>query len=76
VANGSYEECINREMHEEIGITIPVKRLFILKYFDEVDKTFAAAFIGRSDGEIKPDEKEIQKIVWINADKLKKDIMK
>ena len=75
VANESYEECINREMQEEIGITIPVKRLFIFKFSDEFDKTFAAVFTAKSDAEIKPDKKEIEKIVWFNAEELKKDII-
>lgn len=75
VANETYEKCIKREMQEEIGISIPVKRLFIFKFFDEVDKAFRAVFIGRTDDEIKPDKREIQKIIWFNADELNKDII-
>lgn len=75
VANETYVECINREMQEEIGINTPVKRLFVYKYFDEVDKAFRAVFIGKTDEEIKPDAREIQKIKWIYANELKKDIL-
>ena len=75
VADETYEECINREMQEEIGINIPVKKSFTYKYFDEVDKAFRAVFIGRTDEEIKPDPREIQQIRWINADELKKEIL-
>ena len=75
VANETYEKCINREMQEEIGINISVKRLFIYKYFDEVAKAFRAVFVGVTDNEVKPDAREIQEIKWINANELKKDIL-
>ena len=74
VGDESYEECINREMQEEIGIKIPVKKLFICPCFEKLDKGFHAVFIGRTDDEIKPDTKEIQKIKWIHVENLKKDI--
>ncbi len=75
VADETYEECIQREMQEEIGISISVKRLFNYKCFDEIDKAYHAVFVGRTDDEIKPDKSEIQKIKWLNADELKKDIL-
>ena len=75
VANETYEECINREMQEEIGINIPIKKLFVYQFFDKVDKAFRAVFIGKTDNKIYPDQREIQKVKWINANDLKKDIL-
>lgn len=40
VADESYEEAIQREMQEEIGISINVKRLFTFPYFDNIDKAW------------------------------------
>ena len=74
VANESYEECINKEMKEEIGISIPVKFLFKSSFFDKQDKAFHAVFVGKTDQEIKPDKREMSEVKWIKADELKKDI--
>ena len=76
VADESYEECIQREMQEEIGISIDVKRLFNFPYFGNIDKARHCVFFGRSDDKIIPDKREIQMIKWIDADELKDDILK
>jgi len=76
VANESYEGCIRREMQEEIGVKIDVKRLFTFPYFDNIDKAWHCVFVGKSNKEIIPDLREIQKIRWIDANKLKEDIVK
>lgn len=75
VANESYENCIATEMQEEIGITIPVERLFTYPFFDTYDKAWHCIFIGISDKTIQLDTREIQKVVWMNADALRKDII-
>ena len=76
VANESYEDCIKKEMREEIGISIPVKRLFTYPFFDTFDKAWHCVFVGTSDDNIIPDTREIQKIKWIGVDELKEDIIK
>ncbi len=75
VANETYSECIKREMKEEIGINIPLKKLFVYPFFDKYDKAFRAVFIGKTDKEIYHNKKEIQGIKWIDANKLKKEIL-
>ena len=76
VMNESYKKCIEREMKEEIGISISVKLLFVYKYFDDNDKSFHALFYGKSDEKITPDEEEIAEIKWFSKVDLKKDIIK
>ncbi len=76
VANESYEDCIETEMREEIGISINVKRLFTYHHFDATDKAWRCVFLGKSDDKIKPDKREIQRVIWMDADELKKDITK
>lgn len=74
VADESYEDCMKKEMQEEIGISIPVKFIFKYPFFDELDKAFHAVFVGKSDDEIKPDNREMTEIKWIPGEDLKKDI--
>ncbi len=76
VANESYKQCIKREMKEEIGISIPVKLLFIYKYFDKSEKAFHALFYGKSNKKITGDKKEMSSIRWISKEELKKDLLK
>lgn len=76
LANESYEDCIKKEMKEEIRVLIPVKLLFLYKYFDKLDKSFHALFYGKSDRKIIPDKKEIGEIRWLTKKELKKDLTK
>jgi len=74
VGDESYEDCIKHEIPEELGIKIPVKLLFIYKFFIPKDKSFHALFIGKSDKKIKPDPDEISEIKWVSLKWLRKDI--
>jgi len=74
VANESYEACIKKEMQEEIGISIKVKRLFTYPFFDTFDKAWHCVFIGKTDNKIFPDVREMSEITWIAVDELKKDV--
>lgn len=76
VGNETYEECIDRETREEIGISVEAKRLFTFPHFEEIDKAWHCVFVGRSDERIRPDAREIQEIRWIDADELQSDIVK
>ena len=75
VANESYEDCIKKEMQEEIGISIKAKKLFAYPFFDTFDKAWHCVFVGQTDDDVKPDAREIQQIKWMDADELKKDIV-
>ena len=74
VKNESYIDNINIEMKEELGISIPVKLLFIYKYFDTIDKSFHALFFGITDKNLTPDPNEISELKWFSPEKLKEDI--
>jgi len=76
VADESYEDCIQREMQEELGISISAKRLFTFPHFDATDKAWKCVFVGRSDAAITPDPRETQEVRWINVSELQKDITK
>ena len=74
IGNETYEDCINREMREELGIQVPCNRLFIFKNFRKTDKAFHAVFTANSDDDIIPDKREMSEIKWISPDKLLDDI--
>ena len=61
-------------MEEELGISILCKYLFKYPVFDEFDKAFHAIFVGKTNQEVKPDEREMTEIVWVRADELRRDI--
>lgn len=76
VENEPYEECIIREIEEEIGIKIPVKELFKLKLFAPHDKGFHMIFEGFTDQEeFDFEKKEIQYMKWVDEDFLRKDVV-
>ena len=72
--NETYESCLKKETKEEIGISTPVKFLFKAFHSEATDKLFYSVYVGKSDDEIKFEEKEITKIKWIQVEELKKDI--
>lgn len=76
VKNQTYEECVQEEMNEEIGINIPVKELFKFYIANEYDKAFHTIFLGNSDEKIIPDPREIQSIKWLSPEELEEDIEK
>ncbi|MFH1770801.1 MAG: NUDIX domain-containing protein [archaeon] len=76
VANETYEECIKKEIQEEIGLKIPVKFLFKFYHCSHNDNAFHSVFIGKSDEKITPDKKEMTSVRWISLDNLKKEIEK
>jgi len=74
VADESYEDCIKREMMEELGISIPVRYIFKHFVLDKNGKAFHAIFVGKTDLETIPDYSEMSEILWVPEDMLKKDI--
>jgi isopentenyl-diphosphate Delta-isomerase len=76
VANESCEDCVKKEMQEEIGILVPAKFLFKHPFFDKFDKAYHYIFAGSYDGKINPDLGEMSEIKWVPARELEKDIKK
>lgn len=74
VANESYEACMEREMVEEIGISVPFVKLFKLACVFENGGAFHAVFSGKCSEEIagliKPDPEEADYIEWVELEDL------
>lgn len=72
-----YEESAYREIKEELGIkNAKLKFLFDFLYEDETTKEISKVYSCVYDGEIKPQEEEIESYFFISIEKLKKMIQK
>ena len=74
VDNETNEECIEREIKEEIGLDIKPKKLFTFRHFDDSDSAFATLYSAVSDEKITPEEREISEVNWVTLDWLKEDM--
>jgi isopentenyldiphosphate isomerase len=75
VKNETYNECLQREMVEEIGIDVPFKKLFTFRHFDDSVNAFATLYSAISDQEINTEEREIADVSWVTLEWLKEDIV-
>lgn len=69
-----YEETLEREMKEEIGISVSYERLFEYKSFQKVDKSFKVLFKAQHDGPFQLEENTIDSVLWISITDLRKDL--
>lgn len=74
------EESIHRELKEEVGFDTELKEIFTFIYH-ATDKNSGLTeheldhvFIGRYNGEVKPNAEEIDEWKWINTEELREDI--
>jgi isopentenyldiphosphate isomerase len=78
VRDESYEACIEREMLEEIGISVPFKKLFKIPCLLENGGAYHTVFLGRCSEEtlslIRPDPEEMVSVNWVRLDKLHRAI--
>ncbi|MFQ6020532.1 MAG: isopentenyl-diphosphate Delta-isomerase [Candidatus Aenigmatarchaeota archaeon] len=73
------EQAVHRRLKEEFGFDCELKEVFSFIYKADFknglsENEFDHVFIGKYDGEVKPDFKEISEWKWINIEELRKDI--
>ena len=79
--NETYQQAVHRRLKEEMGFDCKLKKLFCFIYntgFQNslIENEYDCVFIGKFDGEIKPNLKEIMNYKWISIKELKIDIIK
>ncbi|AKB29463.1 MutT protein [Methanosarcina siciliae T4/M] len=74
VADESYETCIAREMFEEIGISVPFRKLFKIPCILENKGAYHTVFSGRCTEEntslIRYDPEEAVSVEWVGLEEL------
>ncbi len=74
VADESYEACMKREMLEEIGISVPFRKLFKVPCIFENKGSFNTVFSGRCSEKnaslIRPDPEEAVYVEWVELEDL------
>ncbi|MCX5810457.1 MAG: isopentenyl-diphosphate Delta-isomerase [Proteobacteria bacterium] len=75
------KEATARRLQEELGITVDVKPLFKFHYKADYDEKYGEheidhVFLGVYDGEVKPNNDEIQEHRFVPIDELVEDVIK
>jgi len=71
VNDETYENCMRREIKEEIGINLNFNFLFKMSPNEKNDKAYHSVFIGKTSEELILDKEEVESVEWISVDKLK-----
>ncbi len=79
--NETYQQASHRRLKEEMGFDCKLKKLFCFIYntgFQNglIENEYDCVFIGKFDGKIKPNPKEVMNYKWIPIEKLKQKINK
>lgn len=69
------DECMKREIVEEIGIDIPFKKLYTFRHSDDSNDEFVTVYSATSDKEIITDKNEVSIVNWVTLKWLQKDMM-
>lgn len=74
-----YREAAERRLKEEMGFSVPLSEAFRFTYQAEYDATWGeheydVVFVGKYDGEVKPDVNEVADYKWVDIDELALDI--
>jgi len=77
----SYFKAVHRRLKEEMGFDCKLKKLFCFIYCakfknDLIENEYDCVFIGKFDGEPKPNREEIMDFRWVSLKELKKDMLK
>ena len=79
--NETYLQATHRRLKEEMGFDCKLKKLFCFVYNADfqnglIENEYDCVFIGKYDGKIQPNKKEVQNCKWTSLKDLKEDIKK
>ncbi|MBC8500413.1 MAG: NUDIX domain-containing protein [Nanoarchaeota archaeon] len=67
----TYEQTLEREMKEELGISVPYSKLFKYEFSDDVDKAIKTVFKATYDGPFKLQKEEVEAVYWMSLGDIK-----
>lgn len=75
----SLEEAVHRRLKEEMGFDCDLRKVFHFMYKADLNNGFTEyeldhVFIGKYDGEVKPNPNEVEDWKWVNVADLKDDM--
>lgn len=79
--NETYSKAVHRRLKEEMGFDCKLKKLFCFIYRTDLnngltENEYDCVFIGKFNGQVKPNKKEVMRYKWILINDLKKEIKK
>lgn len=79
--NETYNQAVHRRLNEEMGFNCKLKKLFCFIYnagFQNglIENEYDCVFIGKFDGNPKPNPQEIMDYKWVSMKELKQEIIK
>jgi isopentenyl-diphosphate delta-isomerase len=74
LAQESYDECMEREVKEELGISPTLTPLFKYFHSDDHDKAWKMVYIATSDEELTLQEEEVESVTWWRPEALLADM--
>lgn len=77
--NETYSQASHRRLKEEMGFDCKLKKLFCFIYntgFQNglIENEYDCVFVGKYNGKIKPNKKEVQNYKWVSLKDLEEDI--
>ena len=75
-AGETFEDAAKRELHEELGITAPIKFLFDFDYESNINCYKAKVYLAIYDGKISLNKKECEQGKWVSKEEIKRYIEK
>ncbi|MCD6177895.1 isopentenyl-diphosphate Delta-isomerase [bacterium] len=78
--NETFLEAVHRRLKEEMGFDCKLKKLFCFVYRAEfqnglIENEYDCVFVGKFNGNPKPNPKEVMNFKWISIKELKKDML-
>lgn len=70
----TYDQAAQRELEEELGINVPLKRICKFKSFSEIEKEISTLYVCHYEGEIKINKKEISQGLFMNLNQVKEEM--
>ncbi len=70
----TYRQAAQRELNEELGIDVPLRKIGKFRSFSPIEKEFSTLYVSFYDGKIRFDNKEVIQGLWMNPQLVKEEM--
>ncbi len=71
-SGNNYEEAAKRELEEELGISLPMEKLFVVDLRLKQESEMSMVFRAKSNGPFKPDPEEVDEVRFFSIEEIKR----